>query len=379
MESGPPELTSLAVSSVMENNPILTVSAQAARLTGSESVEFYIGGLKIGEDLSPPFGLTVNIGYLKLPLGSHSLVAVMWDGKGKMIATTSQSFEVLPANGPPPVTLTFLSPLPNEVLSGIRYISASGSEVPRSVQFFVDHILTALDESSPFGFSLDTTRYDNGEHVLTASASLTDGRIITANLNVFFQNASPRPGVRIVSPAANSILSNHVVVRVEGAEPFRRVLFYLDDEKLFDDREAPFEFVLDTRNYPNGIHYISVSGEYHYGEPTQNVIQVTFSNPEPPPPPPPGENPVQIDSPQEGDILSGTVEVKVSILPSFLPLVKEVEFFIDGEEFFEDHNSPFGFYLNSTLLPDGVHQLHVLVEAEQDIKVYASVSFQVQN
>jgi len=379
VESGPPEITSLFVSSFTENDPVLIVNAEASRLTGSESIAFYIGEVKIGEDLSPPFGLTANIGYLHLTAGTYLLSGVLLDGKGRVLSTLQQTFEVLPANGSTPVTLTFLSPLPNEVLSGNRYVSVSGTAPLSSVRFFVDQTLTIFDESPPFGFSLDTTRYDNGEHILTASASLTDGRLITANLSVFFQNATPRPGARIVSPPANSTLSNHVVVRVEGVEPFRRVLFFLDNDKLFEDREAPFEFVLDTRNYPNGTHYISVTAEYYQGEPSQDVVQVLFSNPNPPPPPPPGENPIQLDSPEEGAILSGTVEVKVSVSSSFLDLVKEVEFFIDGEKIYEDHSAPFSYYLNTSFLSNGPHQLLILAEFQQDYKAYASVSFQIQN
>lgn len=63
----------------------------------------------------------------------------------------------------------------------------------------------------------------------------------------------------------------------EGSESVTRVVFYIDDQNIGEDQEAPFQVQFSTDNYPLGMHSLRATGFTEDGkEIPSNIIQVEF-------------------------------------------------------------------------------------------------------
>jgi hypothetical protein len=100
-----------------------------------------------------------------------------------------------PGTTPPTVTVT--APGAGATLSGTATVNVSASAVSSgiaSVQLQVDGVAygTAVTTTSPYTFSLDTTKFGNGTHSLTASAWDCGNNLGNASpVSVTFSNSSP--------------------------------------------------------------------------------------------------------------------------------------------------------------------------------------------
>jgi acetyl esterase/lipase len=176
-----------------------TLSADATDDVGVAGVQFKINSQNIGtEDLDAPYDIIFDTKLM--PNGNHVLTAVARDTAGNL--ATSTSVNVLIANGigggglgdllPPTVSIT--APNPNATLSGTGAsitADASDDRAMGGVQFKIDgNDLGAEDTTSPFSVTLDTTKYGNGSHVLTALARDEVGNTtLSSNVNVTIYNS----------------------------------------------------------------------------------------------------------------------------------------------------------------------------------------------
>ena len=66
-------------------------------------------------------------------------------------------------------------------------------------------------------------------------------------------------------------------IRASGPDDLSRVIFYLDEQVLGDDNEAPFEYRFVTDDYPLGVHQIRAAGFTENGQELKSpVIQREF-------------------------------------------------------------------------------------------------------
>ncbi|MBA3028439.1 MAG: hypothetical protein FP816_06445 [Desulfobacteraceae bacterium] len=133
------------------------------------------------------------------------------------------------------------SPAQGSTLSGITAIGVStptGSSISK-VDLFIDGALFSSDSVTPFSFSWDTNKINNGAHTLKAVAydlsSGNSGESYPVSVNV--ANPDPDttpPTAAILSPAEGSTLSKLVKIKVSATDNLglSRIEVYYNDSKL---------------------------------------------------------------------------------------------------------------------------------------------------
>jgi DNA-directed RNA polymerase subunit RPC12/RpoP len=66
--------------------------------------------------------------------------------------------------------------------------------------------------------------------------------------------------VRIFGYRLGDTLQGRIGLRVDGPEDLVRVAFYLDDEMIFEDREAPYQYDFSTGEFSPGEHTLQAVG-----------------------------------------------------------------------------------------------------------------------
>jgi len=169
---------------------------------------------------------------------------------------------------------------------------ASDDQGVDKVAFSLDGMLIDTDYSSPYGFTLDTREWPNGDHTLVAIAHDLSGRNQTAQRTITVGNLLPdliAPTVWIVAPQ-NGETVGHGTVEVTvtaydqnpnhtGSGAVARVDFYLDGEYKWSDSVAE---TLYTYVYPwntvikaAGAHAIHAIAYDDAGNSATDAITVT--------------------------------------------------------------------------------------------------------
>ena len=86
--------------------------------------------------------------------------------------------------------------------------------------------------------------------------------------------------VRITSPQAGEKvwLTTPITVETAAAQAGDKVMFYLDDELVGEDTEAPYEVMLDTKQYEDGAYTLRTVVQNGSGEPTEAVRTINIFN-----------------------------------------------------------------------------------------------------
>lgn len=102
---------------------------------------------------------------------------------------------------PPPdtqmPTVSITSPVDNSTVKGTITVSANASDnvAVSKVEFYVDSQLKATSTSSPYSFSLDTTKLTDGSHTIEAKAYDSSGNVRNVAVTVTVDNTIPQPQV----------------------------------------------------------------------------------------------------------------------------------------------------------------------------------------
>src|SRR3954462_3072569 len=216
------------------NNAVVSgnVAGGACAVTTSsdtDRVTFWADNWQINNDYSGPFNC--DFPTTQLQDGPYKLRAVAYDASGNSTeadinitvnnsgtATPTPTVTPTPTITPTPVVTTiatsststaaplsgsldvwFKAPLANATVSGILnggtncYVNASGSVT--SVRFSLDGKAVTTDSTPADGMQcvLDTTKFSNGSHQLTATAVASDGSTRSDVITVNVQNAAVTP------------------------------------------------------------------------------------------------------------------------------------------------------------------------------------------
>jgi chitodextrinase len=119
-------------------------------------------------------------------------------------------------------TISITTPANNATVQGLVNITATANDNERisKVDFFVDGTLNTSDNSSPYGFSLDTSKLNNGQHTILARAFDGNNNQATSSLTVNVQNPvvpPPDTSAPSVPTNFNANLNNGVIVLRWGA------------------------------------------------------------------------------------------------------------------------------------------------------------------
>ncbi len=210
------------------------------------------------------------------------------------------------------------NPSANSIISGssvsftVKAID-NGSGI-YSISYYIDDTLLHTDYLSwPDGYqsyiiktyTLDTTRYSDGVHTLTAriydnsgnvNTGTNGGRQCSTSIQVIIDNNPPT--INITSPESNSFVKDTVNISANAYDDgcgIDYVEFYVDGTKLYTDNESPYYYLWDTTSYGNGNHQIKVIAYDKAGYFAEDSIYLYVDN----------DNPsIQITSPQDGSILN---------------------------------------------------------------------------
>ncbi len=401
--------------SAEEGNNV-TISATAADSDGSVSnVEFYIDGVKVGEDNTSPYSYTWN----SPAVGNYELTAVATDNEGATTTSSKINYEItaitiggnicdgVPAwsskswynagsqcvynnhlwesvkrhrnqvppnsnwtdlgvcgavqqNQAPGVSIT--SPANGSQFDGGNTISISANATDADgtiakVEFFANGVKLGEDAVAPYNFNWANASI--GSHLLTAVATDNAGASTTSSgvsISVNEVISNQAPSVAITSPSAGQNIDEGTVVVFQANASdadgnVLRVEFYLDGSYLGEDLASPY---MNNWTATVGSHSITAIAVDNEGSSTTST-SVNFNIVEVAQNQAPS---VTIISPSMGSEFSEgtTVTVEADAVDADGSVAK-VEFYLNGSYFGEDLTSPYS--LDFANLAVGSHTVAV--------------------
>lgn len=124
---------------------------------------------------------------------------------------------------------------------------------------------------------LDTLRFPDGKYTLEITAWTTDGKMDRTGVDVVIENLE----VAIQQPANRSVLSQIAVIvpRVEHADglEFEGTTILLDGQVIYESARPARGLVIDTREYPDGLHRLTVIARAG-GREERAEVELSFVN-----------------------------------------------------------------------------------------------------
>lgn len=246
----------------------LTLSAEASDNNRVSKVEFYDGSALLGEDADSPYNLSVNL----LP-GDHFLSAKAQDTAGNF-NQTNPVHVVIPNPDTTPPTVQITQPasgaLPlGALIRGVVTIAADASDNVGvdSVNFILKKkstgllILSVVDNTVPYEFSLNTTTMADGTYLLEAKAYDLQGNTGQHFRTLTVDNTLP--SVTVTAPSAGDVISeNPVLCTASAVDPMGidYVEFFANGTSLGIVNDSPYQIYWDTTSYEGAV---SITVEAH--------------------------------------------------------------------------------------------------------------------
>src|SRR3989339_2070694 len=280
-------ITSPGTGDTIYGSVSISVTASDAE-GGVTSVSFYIDNVIVSTDTASPYAYILDT--TQYSNGTHTIKVVATDTIGQTtIAQVTITIDNIASDNPPQVTIT--SPTNNSVVSGIITINVTATDDNGigKVCFYMNNVIKSTDTTSPYAYSLDTTQYTNGTHIIKVVATDTNSQTATTQITITIDNIviDNPPQVTLVVPANNSVVSGIVTISgtandAEGG--VTSVAFYIDNILKNTDTTAPYTYSLDTTQYTNGTHTIKAVATDTIGQTAIAQITVTIDNIVPPSP-----------------------------------------------------------------------------------------------
>ena len=259
-------------------------------------------------------------------------VSTSWGGRYVGFASNfnqpnSVDVYVVPFATPPSSSVSFAIKTPHDgatVKGSVEVLAVGASPSIAAVTFAVDgNAVGSTITKRPFAVRWDTRLVPNGTHTITARAFDAAGASLAVAASTVIVGNRP-PEVRIVKPAAGATVKStiDVVAAVHRHRNLASLQFQLDGSALGPVLLGPpFATKWDTTLTSNGSHTLravvtTLAGEVEMSDP----VDVTVSNAPPT---------IVIVSPQPGDTVKGTVQVKATVTAA--DRITSVQFKLDGQ------------------------------------------------
>jgi len=185
------------------------------------------------------------------------------------------------------VECTITNPRDGSTVGGSVDVTAGfgSSAGTTQVEFFVGKESVAVDTSSPWGFTWDTSPYDGTTVSLRAVCTAEDGGVGENTVTVTIDPAAGLFSTTITVPADGDTVSGSEVpikAAIGGGENGgpARAEFYVDDVLVGTDKKPPeWKILWDSGTVADGEHVIRVVGyELETGTAAEDSITVNVSN-----------------------------------------------------------------------------------------------------
>jgi hypothetical protein len=293
-----PSVTLTAPASGQTVSGTIALSAMAADDKAVSRVVFSVDSTTLATDTASPFSASLNT--TTLANGTHTLKAQAFDAEG-LSATAQVSVNVqnttsttTTTSTPPPgsgsLDVWFKAPLASNTVSGILsgtkcYVNGTGVT---KVAFKLDSTALNTDTVMADGMQcmLDTTKFPNGTHTLTATATSSTGATRSDVISINVQNSATTtttnaaPSVSISSPASGATIAGTVAYSASAADDkaVARVVFSLDSTTLATLTAAPYGGSLNTTTLANGTHTLKAVAYDAEGLSSTSQISLNVQN-----------------------------------------------------------------------------------------------------
>ena len=193
-DTTPPTVSVTAPTNGATVSSTVTVSATAADNVSVASVQFQLDGANTGSvDTASPY--TYAWDTTKSSNGAHTLTAIAKDGAGNSATSSAVTLTVSNSTADTTApTVSISAPAAGATVSATVSVTANASDNVgvASVQFQLDGANAgALDTTTPYSYSWNTTTVSNGSHTLRAIAKDAAGNATTsAAVSVTVSNAT---------------------------------------------------------------------------------------------------------------------------------------------------------------------------------------------
>ncbi len=279
-ESMPPSAAITSPSNTSSVTGIVSVTATASDNVGVTKVEFYLDGVLQFTDTSTPYLFSWNTSSLT---GNHSLLVKAYDAAGNVGQSSAVLVTVIKDTTVPTVSIT--TPVKGATLRGTvaMNVTASDNVGVTRVEFFVNGVLKAAMNTSPYTFNWNTSPETNGSYTLTAKAYDNAGNIGQASsVIVTVLNDSTPPVVAISSPVTGAKVSGTVALSATASDnvAVSRVEFYQNGKLLASSSSAPYRFNWNSTVVANGSYIFTAKAYDSSGNIGQSTnVNLTVYNP----------------------------------------------------------------------------------------------------
>ena len=269
----------------------LTVSADGTDNIGIYKIDFFVDGTLTGSSNTNPATFTLNT--TKYLNGSHILVARAMDSAGNQ--TYSQSISINISNPPPtdttPPTVYISYPLNGTSLGGTIKATLVGSDNVgiSKLELFIDGTLFESSTLNPATFTLDTLKYSNGSHILTAQATDKAGNknlvLPKTYINVWNAPAPSSdkapPTVAITAPLNNSTIVKDTTISLNSSDDLgvKKVELYINNIFVYaytfqtpTKNPTLSSLIWKSQNWPTGAYSLQAFAYDVAGKKTASAI-----------------------------------------------------------------------------------------------------------
>jgi len=179
------------------------------------------------------------------------------------------------------ISVSITNPSNGATLSGTVNVTASVTSV-KTVSFatlWMDGALLGNTSSGPFYWSVNTTHYAEGQHLLKVMAQNSAEKQAHVEATVTINNGGTTIG--ILSPTNQTKVESNITIDTQVVSP-RSISFVtcaIDGAMVSNVSSAPYSFEIDTRAYQNGDHNITVAVMDEIGLKGRSQVTVFFDNP----------------------------------------------------------------------------------------------------
>jgi len=191
-----------------------------------------------------------------------------------------------------------------------------------------------------------------------------------------FPEDKAAPTLEVLKPAQNEVIAGYYTSQISAIDNtgIKNVDLSLDGALKYSSKAGIFDYYFNTRDYKNGPHTFSVTACDIYNNCVSKNVDFVIHNDNSDDTLPPG---VDILLPNDGDIITGKIEVKIKAWDNFK--LRSVNIYIDDVALDMNQKRPFTAILDTRKLADGIHVIKAVAEDLRHNKGEAKITITTKN
>lgn len=261
---------------------VATITIDASDDVGVDRVELMINGNAEATLTTAPYQHTWMLA--GLPNGNYAIRATAYDAAGN--STVDDDTTVIVTGGvndTTPPTVSFVTPTDGAMVSGAVELTANATDDFGVAKVEYEVGGTKVGESTAPPYSV-TWNAPEGPHTLLARAIDAAGNSGEAMIMVT-ATAPPMgdttpPTVTITNPTDGATVGGLITATADATDDveMRQVLLFLDDELIAADYSAPYEFLWNLNDFPEGPHTVSARAFDTSGNLGMAMVSITIEH-----------------------------------------------------------------------------------------------------